>query len=256
MKAFKSRQKTVAAVALTAVLVAACGETPLGSVGERSSGWINEPEIVTTTRPPVTVPGSVGSEVLLWSNDEIPSENLADPEALVAEVFSRREGDRFIQASRAEIAAILPGVQFPAEVPFGAEWVSSQLVIENSGLLSDDPSAAFGIWSAEPYTRSRTVAQMAVLRVALDEETANEIDNGAETPSCARFADQTTQSCDLVTVDDRSVWNLTSSSGTTLIWFEGQYRYELFGRGFVPRDALQAMAVATIPLAEVSPPTE
>ena len=47
---------TLAAVTLTAVVVVACGESPLGSIGERSSGWINEPEVVTTTLPPVTVP--------------------------------------------------------------------------------------------------------------------------------------------------------------------------------------------------------
>ncbi|MCZ6456505.1 MAG: hypothetical protein O6650_04570, partial [Actinobacteria bacterium] len=123
----------------------------------------------------MTVPKSSSAAILQWSNDAIVTENLADPEALIAEVFARREGDRFIQASRAEIAAALPLVRFPADVPYGAEWVSSQLVIENSGELSDDPSAAFGIWSAEPYSRSRSVAQMAVLRIAIDKETATEL---------------------------------------------------------------------------------
>ena len=48
-------------------------------------------------------------------------------------MFARREGDRFIQASRKEIVALLPAVRFPAVVPYGAEWVSSQVVVENSG---------------------------------------------------------------------------------------------------------------------------
>lgn len=254
--------RTLAAITLAAVVVVACGEAPLGSVGERSSGWINEPEVVTTTLPPVTVPRSTGADNLFWSNDGIVTANFGDSEALVAEVFARREGDRFIQASRAEIAALLPAVRFPAEVPYGAEWVSSQVVIENSGLLGTDPSAAFGIWSAEPYTRSRSVAQMAVLRVALDADTAAEISGSEDTtgaslpePSCARFSDQTTDSCDLVDLNGRPVWNLTSSGGTTLIWFEGDYRYELFGRTFVPRDAMEAMAAQTVPLAGVTPPT-
>lgn len=253
---------TLAAVTLTAVVVVACGESPLGSIGERSSGWINEPEVVTTTLPPVTVPESIGADSLRWSNDVIVTTNLGESEALVAEVFARREGDRFIQASRKEIVALLPAVRFPAVVPYGAEWVSSQVVVENSGLVGTDPSAAFGIWSAEPYTRSRSVAQMAVLRVAIDADTAAEISGSEDTtgaslpePSCARFSDETTDSCDLTDLNGRPVWNLASNSGTTLIWFEGDYRYELFGRSWVPRDAMEAMAARTVPLADVTPPT-
>lgn len=254
--------KTAAAAILAALVIAACGDAPLGSVGQRSSDWINEPEVVTTTVPPVTAPRSIGTDSLLWSNDGIATTNLGDREALVAEVFARREGDRFIQASRAEIAALLPSVRFPATVPYGAEWVSSQLVIENSGALGTDPSAAFGIWSAEPYTRSRSVAQLAILRVAIDPDTASEISGSEDAtggslpqPSCARFSDQTTASCELLDLNGRSVWNLTSSSGTTLIWFEGDYRYELFGRSFLSRDAIEAMAAETVALSDVTPPT-
>ena len=79
-----------------ATLLAACSEAPLGSVGQRSSEWINEPEVVTTTAPPVTIPRSSSATNLQWSNDGIVTENLADPGALIAEVFARREGDRFI----------------------------------------------------------------------------------------------------------------------------------------------------------------
>lgn len=246
-------KKLVIAGALSVVL-AACGDAPLGSVGDRSSGWINEPEVVTTTLPPVTVPESIGTETLLWSNDQIESESLGDPDALVAEVFSRREGDRFIQASRLEILTVLPDLQFPAEVPYGAEWVSSQLVIENSGLVGSDPSVAFGIWSAEPYTRSRSVAQMAVLRVGLDPDTALEVAEAGDNATCAKFSDSTTESCDLLTMGNRDVWRLSSLGGTTFIWFDSEFRYELFGRPFVPLESLEAMAADTIPLASVTPP--
>jgi len=235
-----------------AIVVAACGESPLQSVGQRSSEWINEPEVTTTRAIVVTTPIAVGVQSLLWSNDEIITQNLYDPVALISEVFSRREGDRFIQASRAEISTMLPEVRFPARIPFGAEWVTSQLVIENSGQLSDNPSAAFGIWSTEPYTRSRSVAQIAVLEIAIDKETATELAQSGEDPSCARFADRTTNSCEIFNVSDRTVWSLTSNQGTTLVWFEETYRYELFGRPYVPFEALMGMPAESVPLADLS----
>jgi len=241
-----------AAVASAAVLLVACG-SPLRSVGERSSKWINEPQVVTTALPSATLPTSVGSGLLRWRNDDIVSESLSDRDALIAGVFARREGDRFIQASRAEIAAALPDVQFPAEVPYGAEWVSSQLVIENSGELSTDPSAAFGIWSAEPYTRSRTVAQMAVLLVSVDAGSGVETAEAGEETTCARFADAATETCDVTTIGGRRVWNLLSAGGTTLIWFEGGYRYQLRGRSFLSREEMEKMAAESVLLAEVRP---
>ena len=233
------------------MLAAACGDTPLQSVGQRSSQWINEPEVTTTAAVVVTVPVVVSVQKLLWSNDAIVTQNLFDPVLLVSEVFARREGDRFIQASRAEISTMLPEVHFPARVPFGAEWVTSQLVINNSGELSDDPSAAFGIWSAEPYSRSRSVAQIAILRVANDKETATEIAQSGEDPSCARFADPNTNSCEIFNVSDRTVWSLTSNQGTTLVWFDQAYRYELFGRPFVPFEALIGMTTESVLLSDL-----
>lgn len=237
-----------------AVLFTGCGEAPLGAVGRRSSDWINAPEVVTTTAPPVFVPIAVDIDKLLWSNDEIVSESLTDPASVVAQVFDRREGDRFIQASRAEIAAALPDVRFPANAPYGAQWVSSQLVVENNGLLSTDPSAAFGIWSAEPYTRSRSVAQMVVLTISSDRDTVAEVAESDPDASCARFADDTTELCDIVEIGDRPVWRLIGRPGTTMIWFDGAYIYELFARTFVSLDALNAMVGESVPLSEVSPP--
>ena len=231
----------------------ACGDLPLEAIGERSSKWINEPEIVTTTVPPLVVPTFVDAHELAWSNDDIVNPNLDDRDALIASIFARREGDRFIQASRAEIVAAMPGVEFPAVAPFGAEWVSSQLVIENNGLLSRDPSAAFGIWSAEPYTRSRSVAQIAVLRVSLDPETAAEVAETGDSVTCARFADRASNLCDILNVDGRQVWKLLGTGGTTLIWFSGDYRYELFGRDFVAADDLTEMVRQKLLLADLEP---
>jgi hypothetical protein len=240
-------------LAAAGVLLTACGDTPLGSVGRRSSDWINKPTIVTTTTVPVTIPTSISSAELAWSNDDIVNQSLDDPGATVAEVFARREGDRFIQASRAEITVALPGIGFPVQVPFGAKWVSSQLVIESSGQVSDDPSAAFGIWSAEPYTRSRSVAQMAVLRVALDPETIAELAEAAEPPSCARFSDRNTDTCDIVDIGGRPTWRLSASGGITFIWFDETYRYELFGRSYLQPAALLEMAEVMIPLNQLQP---
>jgi hypothetical protein len=234
-------------VLLTVVVaIAACGESPLQSLGNRSSNWINEPKVTTTTLPQVDLPKFVSVNQLQWSNDEIPSAELVDPAAAVAAVFARRGGDRFIQASRHEIATALPEMVFPATAPYGAEWVSSQLVVENTGVLAAEPSAAFGIWSAEPYTRSRTVAQMVVLRVATDPETAAEVGEPDADVSCGRFAERSTDECALLDLAGRHVWRLTSSGGNTLIWFDGPYRYELFGRPFVPVDVLEGMATETL----------
>lgn len=190
----------------------------------------------------------VTADRLLWSNDVIETASLDAPDLLLAEVFGRRQGDRFIQASRFEIAAALPDVAFPGEAPTGAEWVSSQLVFDSDGNLASDPSVAFGIWSAEPYTRSRSVAQMIVFRVSMDLEAATALATGEAEASCARFADRASDECEVVKVGTRDTWVLDDSAGATVIWYEGLYRYELFGRSFVPIGSLQQMSAAMVPL--------
>lgn len=241
-----------------AVVLAACGEPPLASIGDRSSGWINEPQVTTTTRPLIEAPQFSDAGALQWLNDTIVSDSLStlgDPESILAEVFTRREGDRFIQASRFEIVAVIPEIEFPTRVPHGASWVSSQLVLETSGRLSAEPSVAFGLWSATPYTRSRSVAQMAVMRVSSDPATAEEMSQPDATLSCGRFAERETDECVLLTVDGRTVWKLTSASGITLLWFSGPYRYELFGRSFIPIDVLEEMVASSAPLFDLTYPT-
>lgn len=242
-----------ALVAAALLAVTACGESPLESLGLRSSEWINEPTVPTTQPVVTTTPTAVPADRLLWANDEIETESLGDRDALLAEVFSRRQGDRFIQASRFEIAAALPDVAFPDEAPVGAEWVSSQLVFDNDGSLAGDTSAAFGIWSAEPYTRSRSVAQMVIFRVAVDQEVADEVASGASEASCARFSDRNTDQCQIITIADRPTWLLGASGGSTLVWFDSPYRYELFGRSFVSDGTLEDMSDGMIPLDSLGP---
>lgn len=242
-----ARRGLLALVVLSAV---ACGEAPLESIGLRSSEWINEPTVPTTIAVNTTTPTIVASERLEWANDEIVTADLGgDPGTVLADVFARRQGDRFIQASRAEIVAALPDIAFPSRAPAAAEWISSQLVFDNDGTLASDPSAAFGIWSAEPYTRSRSVAQMVVLRVSDDLVTATELSTGEIAASCALFSDRATDSCEILTVASRDTWVLGDSGGTTLVWFEGPYRYELYGRSFVTDNVLIRMSESMTPLA-------
>jgi hypothetical protein len=231
--------------------LAACGENPLESIGSRSSDWINEPTVPTTVAVVTTTPTVVAADRLKWANDGIESANLDDQAAVIQEVFGRREGDRFIQASRFEIAAALPEVAFPGLAPSGAEWVSSQLVIDNDGTVASDPSAAFGIWSAEPYTRSRSVAQMAVMRVSTDPVAAEEVASEPE-PTCERFDDRTADECEVIRIGDRPTWLLGETGGSTLIWFNREYRYELFGRSFVPVPILREMSAQMRPLASLT----
>lgn len=249
-------RKTSRAIALFAVtmMLLACGEAPFATLGRRSSDWISEPTIITTTTVPITVPSVIGSDILKWFNDTIvTTAPLDDPVAVEDEIFDRRAGDLYIQVSRAEIIALLPDVRFPASAPFLAEYVTSQVVFDNNGELSSDPVATFGIWSSEPYTRSRSVAQMAVLEVASDPEAAAALQQPDADVSCARFADRSTEVCESFSIEGMPVWSLTADNGTTLVWFEENYRYELFGRTFVPMTTLQQMAVTSLPLAELEP---
>lgn len=234
------------------MLLAGCGDSPLFSVGQRSSNWVNEPTIVTTTTVPTTIPVVRTAADLIWFNDDL-GPGSGDPDQVVAAVFARREGDRFIQASRGEIATALPDIAFPDRVPPLSEYVSSQLVIDNNGEIASDPSAAFGIWTTEPYTRSRSVAQMVVIRVSRDAETVTELETEGADLSCARFASAETSSCDIEEIASRRTWVLGSSAGTTLIWFDGIYRYEMFGRPFAPVEALRQTAASMAPIPVVAP---
>jgi hypothetical protein len=240
-----------AALLVAVVLLTACGDAPFASLGRRSSGWIGEPTVVTTTTVATSVPIVVGAEILKWYNDGLGGEFLDDPEALKVAIFARRGGDLFIQASRAEITALVPDIKFPTSTPYLSEYVTSQLVFDETGDLASDPVAAFGIWSSEPYTRSRSVAQMIIIRVSIDPVNAAEVAEPGADNSCTRFEDRSTEVCTAKTVGGRAVWSLEASNGTTLIWYDGEHRYELFGRSYVAPAALEEMISELVPLAEL-----
>lgn len=246
----RNRART-AALLVTVLSLTACGDAPFASLGRRSSDWIGEPTVVTTTTLATTVPIVVGAEILKWYNDGLGGEFLDDPEALKVAIFARRGGDLFVQASRAEIVALIPEIKFPSSTPYLSEYVTSQLVFDETGDLEDDPVVAFGIWSSEPYTRSRSVAQMIVMQVSNDAVAAAELaEPGADT-SCTRFEDRTTSTCVTGTIGGRMVWSLEASNGNTLIWYDGNHRYELFGRSYVAPAVLEAMVTDLVPLAEL-----
>ena len=240
------------AMVLAAVFVlTACGDAPFTSLGQRSSGWIGEPTVVTTTTVATTVPVVVDATGLKWFNDELGAASPDDPAALKVALFARRGGDLFIQASRAEIATLLPDIKFPTSTPYLSEYVTSQLVFDERGDLADDPVAAFGIWSSEPYTRSRSVAQMIVMSVSVDPEAAADVAAPGADNSCERFAARSTEVCAVTTIAGRPVWSLEASNGTTMVWFDGDYRYELFGRSYVAPTALEEMVVDLVPLSDL-----
>ncbi|HSJ82885.1 MAG TPA: hypothetical protein VLA91_03620 [Acidimicrobiia bacterium] len=247
----RNRARTAALVVIAVVLLAACGDAPFASLGRRSSDWIGQPTVLTTTTVATTVPIVVGAEILKWYNDGLGGEFLDDPDSLKVAIFARRGGDLFVQASRAEMVALLPDLKFPASTPYLSEYVTSQLVFDENGDLEDDPVAAFGIWSSEPYTRSRSVAQMIVMQVSLDVVSATEVSEPGADISCTRFEDRTTSECVTGTIGGRTVWSLAASNGNTLIWFDDDYRYELFGRSYVAPAALEEMVTDLVLLSEL-----
>ncbi len=249
---YRARTITLATIV---ILLAACGDAPLGSLGRRSSNWIDEPTVVTTTTVPTTVPIVITSDSLQWYNDDIGGEFLDDPEALRNLIFGRRGGDLYVQSSRAEIVALVPDLEFPSTAPYLSEFVTSQIVFDREGNLATDPIAAFGIWSAEPYTRSRSVAQMVILRVSKDAVTSEEVSQPGADLSCARFSDRSTETCTTTDVVGRPTWVLSASNGTTFIFFLPPYRYELFARSFIATKVLEEMASQLVPLGDLGGPT-
>jgi len=247
--------RTTTAVVAIAVLGAACSDDALLDLGGRSGGWIGEvATTATTTTTTAPDPTRDASEVN-WVNDDLapPPDPDADPSAVLAQVFARTGGDsRFLQASRAEVAAVVPEVEFPEEVPAGVFYITSQLVIESRTLrLANDPTVAFGLWSVEPYTRSRSIGQLAVLNVSTD-AVASEVANDPNTaPTCTAFAQVADRVCGIETFDDNPVWRLESESGVTHLWYQGVYRYEVTARSGVDEELIHTLARSMVPISQL-----
>ncbi len=214
---------------LVAFTAAACGD-PLEGIGDLSRRVVHGDDTSTTA---ATVPDGgpalnlTGVTDAIWVNDGLDAGvDVLGPEALLAAVWARSDGSTaFIQASRTEIAAALAGVEFPRLIPGAAVWISSQLVYDlETATLDPVTSAAFGMWTVEPYTAPRNEAQLAVLRVGTDTsgDPAGEI------------------------------FSFRVAGGRELTWTEGGFAYQLFCRTGVTEEACFAMAESTTLLALLS----
>ena len=217
--------RSLAAILLFTLVTGACGDV-LQGVGDISAGIVRGDPTSTTS----TAPGQLDLRLspitqARWINDEMGAATAGlGLDDLVLAVWLR--GDQVtpsVQASRREIADLLPGVEFPQLAPDGVSHVSSQLVYDvRTASLGVGTSAAFGLWVGEPYTAARSEAQLAVLRVGL-----KTFDDG--TP-------------------DNDVFSFSVTDGRELSWVDGQYVYQLFCRTGVSPEACEAMADSTIPL--------
>lgn len=228
-----------ALILMLALVLGACGDT-LEGVGDLSAGIVRGDQTSTTT----TTPGQLDLRLnpitqALWINDELGAGTAGlTPDDLLLAAWSDpdRRDDRvneFVQASRREIAELLPGVEFPQLAPDGVSHVSSQLVYDvQTASLGVGTAAAFGLWVGEPYTAARSEAQLAVLRVGL-----KTFDDGSP---------------------DNDVFSFSVADGRELSWVDGRYVYQLFCRTGVSPEACEAMADSTIPLSllvSLPPPT-
>lgn len=220
---------TIIVVVFASLVLTACGESGLlDGVGERTRELVEG--TTTTTLEGVDVgvdpiEGSlVGPEDLLWFNDDIDPQFTGPANEVIGSVWQRKLDSRFVQASRAEIAAAMPSVLFPELVPQDVRWVTSQLVYDDTtGALDPDTAAAFGFWISEPYQSD--TARLGVLRVGFAP------------------ADAGTLHSDIVPI--------LVPDGISLGWTESGYRYELFCRSSISDELCTEVAASTVPLHEL-----
>ena len=240
-------------VIVAALTVVACSENAFDALGDRSSGWIEE--VATTRVTTTTVPPRTTKRVsrVSWVNDEFTMAPGLGPEAVLSAVYARSGNEsRFLQASREEIGVVTPEVLFPRIVPAEVEYITSQLVIESGTLrLADDPTVAFGLWSVEPYTRSRSIAQVGVLNVATDPGGAEVVAAEQTEATCARFSGEATSLCVVEDVDGRTTWRLETDTGITHVFYDGRFRYELFTRPDLAEEVVHSMVSSVVPLTEI-----
>jgi len=225
-------RKTLIPLVLLALAASACGDA-LSGVGDLSRRIVHGDEVTSSTV--TTVPAGPVLDLgpvtnLAWSNDglELATDELETAGDVLRRVWIDR-GDGvtpFIQASRFEIERLLPGIEFPRLVPTGVSHVSSQLVYDTqTATLDAATSAAFGLWSVEPYSAPRTEAQLAVLRVGL-----KTFEEG----------------------EDNEYFSFVVADGREVSWTDGGYVYSLYCRVGVSEEACFAMAESSVPLSSLS----
>lgn len=237
------------AFAVLGILATACGPDPFARVGEGSSDWIREPTVVTVASTQAggsALAPVIGSD---WFNNDLSPVGGTSPAEIISGVYARANtSDPYVQATPAEIAIALPGVLFPSLTPPEVRYITSQLVYDLNNLtLAADQVAAFGLWTVEPYTRSRSVGQQGVFTVIQDDEGLAAFASGTADTSCTRYIDRNAE-CSVTKVGTSSAWELTDQLGTTLVWYGDSYRYELFLRSGVAPELAMGMAESARPL--------
>lgn len=209
------------------VLVASCGDA-LGGVGDLSQRIVYGDQTTTSTSLAPAESRFLrlkGITDMIWINDAIDLTTQGmERDLLLTTIWQRGDQiDPFVQASRAEIAAALPGIEFPQLAPDRVTHVSSQLLFDQlTGILDASTAAAFGLWVGEPYDLPRSEGQLAVLRVGL--KTLE--DDAAE----------------------GEIFSFQVTDGRELAWTDGAYVYQLFCRTGLSEEACFEMAESTIPL--------
>lgn len=209
-----------------AFALTACGDV-LEGVGDLSEGVVHGDRTTTTTTEATGGPALRLRPIteLIWVNDGlgVATAGLEADDILLSVWLRGDQVTSSIQSSRREISDVLPGVEFPQLAPDSVTHITSQLVFDTrSAALGVGTAAAFGLWVGEPYTASRSEAQLAVLRVGI-----KTFDDG--TP-------------------DNEVFSFSVADGRELSWVDGDYVYQLFCRTGVSSESCAAMADSTIPL--------
>jgi hypothetical protein len=218
--------RRLALVAVVGAVLTACSDSQLlDQLGERSHQYVQG---TTTLAPPTTSPDGGSGGVSLkdvdrnvsWYNEGIETGPTFETAVVISAVWQRGNGlDRFIQASPREVSAALPGVQFLSLVPRSTRSITSQLVYDTaSATLDAGVSAAFGLWSGEPYRAQDD--QVGVLRI------------GQELTMRRRDGIR------LIEVED----------GINLLWTDGAYQYELFCNEVLAEQQCQRLARSVVPL--------
>jgi hypothetical protein len=222
--------KRVAWIVVLPALLAACGEAGLlDGLGDRSRQVVygSTTTVTTVIDDDVDIGTVRGKRAvdLVWYNDTIPDQLVGDPPYTIAQVWNRgKAAGRIIQASRLEIAAGLPEVAFPRLVPRQVGWVTSQLLYDAaSATLDGGTSAQFGMWQIEPYTVDE--GRVAILYVGSAPDG----------------------------VDDTDITSEAVEQGTSLSWYAGAYRYELFCRASLAEEQCWQMAETMVGLDTLLP---
>lgn len=221
--------KRILIASVFVLLLAGCGEAGVfDGVGEKTrvlvEGTTTSTFVAVSIVPDTTGEDLVGAFDLLWFNDDIDPQFIGKSDDVVRSVWERKLNSRFVQASRDEIAAAMPGAGFPELLPGDTRWITSQLVYDTAtGGLDADTGAAFGFWTTEPYQSD--TARLGVLRVG------------------QAAVDVGTERSDIVPI--------LVPDGISLGWTQDGYRYELFCRSTVSDELCIEVATSTVPLHEL-----